>query len=451
VDPLGPASASGREPPSSNPQDRRRSGPSLYESLVEDAFEFIVTIGSDLSVRYTNPALSTLLGYPRADVIGRGIAEFVHPDDFDRALIALTGWHKWGSPSGSTSFRLRHADGMWVTFDVTASTVTDGAEEYLAIYGRPADYQHATEAVLARLMTGANRADSIAPVVDVFEWRLNDAQIAIAWYEPGSGHQFVSTGLPRELTGAEDEPGEPWARARATHEGVHEADLRTLDPTRWARAVELRRGTLWVEPVVDIGSGVPALVTVWSRENGPPAKGHAYGVELARVYIELILRWVHQVEQLKVAAHTDPLTGLPNRRALFDLLEAAPVGGALLFCDLDRFKPINDELGHSAGDEVLRQVAVRLSAALRAGDVVARTGGDEFVVLARGASVEQADELARRLSDAMAAPFPVDGREVVVGITVGLAHTTETLDEATLADADRALLEAKASRRPPLD
>lgn len=437
------------ELPSSTPGERRVSRAPLYASLVDDAFEFIVTVGPDLLVRYANPALSKLLGHATDDVVGRSIVEFVHPNDFDRALTAMAGWQNWGSPSGATSFRLRHADGEWVTFDVTASTVTDGVEEYFAIYGRPADYQHATEAVLARLMTGANRADSIAPVLDVFEWRLNDAQIAIAWFEPGAGHQFVSTGLPRELTGAEHEPGRPWERARAMREAVHEPGLRTLDPTRWERAVEFGRGSLWVEPVVDIGSGVPALVTVWARENGPPAEGHAYGVELARLYVELILRWVHQVDQLTVAAQTDPLTGLPNRRALFDLLDAAPIGGALLFCDLDRFKPINDELGHSAGDEVLRQVAKRLAGAVRVGDVVTRTGGDEFVVLARGATADQADDLALRLSAAMVEPFPIAGRAVTVGITVGLAHTTETLDEATLADADRALLQAKASR-PPL-
>jgi diguanylate cyclase (GGDEF)-like protein/PAS domain S-box-containing protein len=420
----------------------------LYRSIVEDAFEFVVTIGPDLTVRFANQALTRLLGRPVDEVVGRGIQDFVHPDDFERALLAVSGWERWGAPAGATSFRLRHGDGRWLTFDVTASTVTDGDGEYFAVYGRPADYQHATEAVLANLLTGASRTESLAPVVDLFEWQLNESHVAIAWYEAGVGHQFVSTGLPRELTGAEDHPGGPWLEARSTGQAVHRPDSSSLDPARRVLADEAGRGSLWVEPIDDVTSGVAALVTVWARADGPPAHGHAFGMALSHVYVELILRWTQQVTQLDAQAHTDPLTGLPNRRALYSVLEAVPSDGALLFCDLDRFKPVNDELGHNAGDEVLREVARRLSHAVRTDDLVARVGGDEFVIVARETTEDQARELADRLASIMAEPVEVAGQPVTVGITVGVAHSTGHLDQSTLDAADRDMLEAKARVRP---
>ncbi len=427
-------------------ESQAEASQALYQSLVEDAFEFVVTVDAGLTVHYANRSLFTLLGWTPHDVVGNSIVDFVHPDDLERAASALAGWPQWGTPAGASSFRLRHVDGSWLTFDITASTVTDGLEQYVAVYARPADYQHATEAVLTRLMTGASRAESLAPVVDVFEWRLNRAQIAVAWYEEDLGHQFVSTGLPRALTGAEDDPGSPWAEARATGRPVQHAHPGVLDPRRCQLAVDTDRGGLWVEPVPDITSGVPALVTVWTRAGGPSPAGHAYGMAMARVYVELILRWTHQVAQLSTAAHTDPLTGLPNRRALYHLLDHPTGGGAVLFCDLDRFKPVNDVLGHHTGDEVLRQVGARLTGALRGDDLVARVGGDEFVVVARGATGAQADELAHRLTAAMVAPFQVADRSVSVGLTIGVAHSPVRLDQQTLADADRAMLRVKVGR-----
>jgi diguanylate cyclase (GGDEF)-like protein len=141
------------------------------------------------------------------------------------------------------------------------------------------------------------------------------------------------------------------------------------------------------------------------------------------------------------------LTGLANRKALFDLLEAGQTHGALLFCDLDRFKPVNDRYGHAAGDRVLRQIAQRMRAAVREGDLVARAGGDEFVVVARDATPEQVAALAQRIRSAVAEPTQVGDDEVIVGVTIGVAHADGALDESTLAGADEALMAAKANGR----
>ncbi|MDY7089452.1 MAG: sensor domain-containing diguanylate cyclase [Actinomycetota bacterium] len=156
-------------------------------------------------------------------------------------------------------------------------------------------------------------------------------------------------------------------------------------------------------------------------------------------------------ERLAHEAQHDALTGLPNRRRLQDALghslREEPV--AVLFVDLDGFKPVNDAHGHEAGDELLRQVAERLSACVRERDVVARVGGDEFVILMPGVS-EPADTVATsaRIQHALDVPFVIDGHEVRVGASVGehLAPGASDPDEALRA-ADHAMYTVKRSRR----
>lgn len=152
----------------------------------------------------------------------------------------------------------------------------------------------------------------------------------------------------------------------------------------------------------------------------------------------------------------DALTGLPNRllfgRLLDETLRAAgsEEGTAVLFCDLDRFKHINDSLGHAAGDELLRQVSARLRGEVRPGDAVGRLGGDEFAVLLADIDDErQPFAVATRLVDALDEPFRIEGREVRITASVGVAlHAgTDGRGDKLLAAADSAMYIAKQSGR----
>jgi diguanylate cyclase (GGDEF)-like protein len=153
----------------------------------------------------------------------------------------------------------------------------------------------------------------------------------------------------------------------------------------------------------------------------------------------------------------DALTDLPNRILLRDRLEKAVSGVrrgdgglAALMLDLDRFKEVNDSLGHAVGDALLRAVAQRLKACVRDGDTIGRLGGDEFTILAsvtEGAS--EAAALAQRISAALAAPFPLDGCQVSVGTSIGIAIAPEdSVDpDDLLKKADLALYRAKTEGR----
>ena len=152
-------------------------------------------------------------------------------------------------------------------------------------------------------------------------------------------------------------------------------------------------------------------------------------------------------ERLAHEAQHDPLTGLPNRRRMQDALGSSlrTDAVAVLFVDLDGFKPVNDAYGHEAGDELLRQVADRLSRCVREGDVLSRVGGDEFVVLMPGVlDPADAEAMSRRVREAVEAPFTVGGREITIGASVGvhLAPSASDPDQA-LRSADHAMYVVK--------
>jgi len=155
-------------------------------------------------------------------------------------------------------------------------------------------------------------------------------------------------------------------------------------------------------------------------------------------------------------AQTDRLTGLRNRSFFLGALQEITIGAgssgyAVLLLDLDRFKNVNDSLGHAAGDELLRLVALRLRSTLRDGDVVARLGGDEFaVILAGGAEMHKLSlDLARRISKLIAEPFELLGQRVEIGTSIGIALSPEhgTDQEQLLKKADLALYRSKSAGR----
>ena len=162
-------------------------------------------------------------------------------------------------------------------------------------------------------------------------------------------------------------------------------------------------------------------------------------------------------QKLSEMASFDTLTGLPNRNLLNDrlgqaLAHASRNSGlmAVGFVDLDRFKIINDTLGHDAGDELLKEIARRLSACLRSSDTVARQGGDEFVVVLNDlARPEDATLVAQKLLDALCPPMTLSGREIVPGASLGFALYPQDGDnlQALLMSADKAMYAAKQAGR----
>lgn len=187
---------------------------------------------------------------------------------------------------------------------------------------------------------------------------------------------------------------------------------------------------------------------VWARTRVSTTEDD--GVMLAITHIEDVTEQRRAAEQLRYAARHDELTGLPNRSYLLHLLHdrLATAGVdevAVLFVDLDQFKVINDSLGHEVGDELIRVVSERLRGALRDDDVLARFGGDEFVVAMAGDPIDVAERLRR----AVRPPVTVAGHELFVTASIGYAtnHEPSMSPNDMLRDADAAMYRAKARGR----
>ena len=162
-------------------------------------------------------------------------------------------------------------------------------------------------------------------------------------------------------------------------------------------------------------------------------------------------------KRLQQLAHYDELTGLANRSLLTDRLDQAIQRGrrhqtklAVLFFDLDNFKPVNDEYGHAFGDKLLQETATRLNAIIRSNDTIARMGGDEFVVVLEDLhSKQDAAETANKIIDAINVPCQIEGHTVNVGSSVGISiYPDDSHDgHGLLKCADKAMYTAKANGR----
>ena len=193
--------------------------------------------------------------------------------------------------------------------------------------------------------------------------------------------------------------------------------------------------------------GGPARHMQWSIERDD-STGFYFGVGRD------ITEERRMTQDLRQLAYTDTLTGLANRAMLVHLLEEQLAEGkrpAILFCDLDRFKIVNDSLGHAAGDELLRLLGRRLETLLSAdGVVAARFGGDEFVVMLNDATLERALDVAEDVRRTVTSGFIIDGRRVKIGVSIGIALSVgDAAHDAKhlLGEADTAAYQAKESNR----
>ncbi len=365
-----------------------------YRALVDQAPEGVFI--ADPQGRYTdvNDAACRLLGCSRDEVVGRSIRDVIPAQDVDRFWGAKV---MHGRTTVGESSLLRN-DGTYLPVEISATLLRDGRWQ---AFVRDIARRRRSEAELrqaAIVFHGTTEAilitDAGARVVAV-----NAAFTAISGYAPeevmGRNPRFQKSGRHDEAFYAA-----MWESLNAT--GKWQGEI-------WNRR---KRGDIY-----------PAWMNVSAVKDARGTVTH---------YVSLlsdISAMKEVVDRLDHLAHHDPLTGLPNR-----LLFTATLGHALdraqrhrqivalLFLDLDRFKLINDTLGHPAGDQLLVEVSGRLRRCIRAQDMVARVGGDEFVIVLEDlAAPHGAAQLARKVLAAVAEPLMLDGKEVVTTTSIGIA------------------------------
>ncbi|WP_441743951.1 sensor domain-containing phosphodiesterase [Flavobacterium sp. W21_SRS_FM6] len=200
-------------------------------------------------------------------------------------------------------------------------------------------------------------------------------------------------------------------------------------------------------------------IQTYNQQLAEKVKERTEELNQTNLYLQKQIEERKQIQQqLEYDAHHDGLTGLANRVLFNHRLELAVANKlrypqnnfAVVFIDLDRFKQINDSLGHHAGDCFLREVAQRISSCIRGHDLLARLGGDEFVVLFDNFEVEKdIEEISSRIINAIAEPFVIDNKEVYSGASIGIAYIENGYQSADeiLRDADAAMYQAKSSGR----
>lgn len=279
--------------------------------------------------------------------------------------------------------------------------------------------------------------------------------------DEGQGLQTVAcpnlpSGFVWELNGLN--PG-PFTGAAGTavfrEHAVFSADVETDRIWNERRAIARRHGiqAAWAMPIFAAGTKrILGAVAVYLERTGNPSDPERAFLEMAAQLSSIAIERKELESRLTHQAFHDALTGLPNRALFSDRVQHAldrtarhdePI--ALLLLDLDDFKAVNDRLGHSAGDELLRTIAERLRGCLRSADTPARLGGDEFAILLEGTDEASARAIAARILDEISQPIVIMGSEFRIGGSVGIALGTGSKERMPdlLRSADTAMYAAK--------
>jgi diguanylate cyclase (GGDEF)-like protein/PAS domain S-box-containing protein len=400
--------------------------------VLAQAYDAILLIDGDGRVRYASEDVVRLLGRRPDALIGTSGVDLLHPDERVEALTELV--------SNLEGPRLRSAT------RIVRLAQPDGSFREVEIFGVNTLERFGGYTIGLRELTDRRVSDRVMAADDVLFRRLAtistdlmvlvDQSMGVVYVSP-----TVTTMLGYSIEAAQALPVPEFVDHRDRPD-LERAIAQAMNQPGAPHRLELRAATSdggirWVElTVVDLFDDrlVGSLVL------------HARDVHARRV-VE---------DELRFRAMHDPLTGLPNRYSFVEHLSSAtPVAEssrghtALIFCDLDGFKEVNDRHGHSVGDEVLRQSGERLRLAVRPDDLVARIGGDEFCVVCRGlASVQDAMEIAERIRTAIREPIDA-ATGVGVGVSIGIAWSSGGVfdGDQLLSVADRAMYVAKSAGR----
>jgi diguanylate cyclase (GGDEF)-like protein/PAS domain S-box-containing protein len=458
-----------------------RSSERRFRALVEQSFDSIVVLERDGRVRYASPSTDEMSGFPAGSMVGKDFLELVHPDDVDSVREALATSSPDPRAQQQLTFRARRADGSWLTIEAAALDLSgDPSVQGVVLTGRDVTLQHeaastvrASEArvleqasILEMIATSTPLPETLAEMCRMVESHLSGVRCTVllvsadgSTLRHGAAPSFPAS-FARAIDGlpiAEGSAGCGTAAARG--EVVMVADLAT-DPTCAPFADLAREHAIhgcWSVPIrASSDERVLGTFAAYVDEARKPSSAEESMLESVAQLASIAIERSAFEDRLAHQAHHDPLTALPNRTLFGELLEhalrrAQRSGSALavLFLDLDRFKVVNDSLGHDAGDELLAALAQRLSAALRPGDIVARFGGDEFTVLCEDLLAVSADRqaigVAERLLDALHEPFLVESEEQFVSASIGIAIGLTGFErpEALVRDADAAMYRAK--------
>ena len=378
----------------------------------------VITKSEVATIVAIDSATTLMLGWSPEDMVGRSTLEFIHPDDHIRAIDNWMSRFAGERGQGAHAVRLRYLckDGAWLWIE-TSNDFQSHEDGSTVVESQLIDVSEEMSAIEA-LRQSEQFLRRVTDTVPVGLFHIA-ADGSVAFVNPVLRELIGDISFPsyRELAGAMSSDGDLLAGAieKIMKDGA-DADL-----------------GLALKP----DSGRSAMVTLRAVTDDIRVLG--------------VLGCVVDVTELKSLADTDVLTGLQNRRSIVGLLESELIrqsgNVSVIFADLDGFKQINDQYGHQVGDQLLAEVASRLSSALRPGDRIGRLGGDEFLIFCPGITKpEVADAIAHRLQAALDDEFRLPEATVHVLASLGVAcgGPGATVDDL-ISRSDAAMYEAKQS------
>ena len=416
--------------------DALRASEVRFRTLTESLPVGVYQSDIDGHLVYMNPQLSALVDHPDGPMSYQDALGPVHPDDFDRVARGLLAVLRRGGAFHDQYRVISDDDTVRWWSNRTTATV----DKHGAVTGLIGSVEDVTVLLAAREQN-ARLAGIIESTSDL-----------VAITEAPSGNLVYLNGAARKIFGLFD----------TDITLVSGLTLYTSDNSPlYRRSILplLLRGEPWSGELTMINADGSELL-VWQTMT-PVLRADGTLHQVSTVGRDVTERRRFEADLAYQATH-DSLTGLPNRALLLDHLELALARAerdnrlvALLFLDLDRFKSVNDTLGHDVGDELLAQAARLLTNVVRPSDTVARLGGDEFVILCDDVEDQQyAEAVARRVAAAIESrPFLVGDTELVITASIGIALSTggQAHPEALLRDADAAMYRAKDMGRARLE
>ena len=412
-----------------------------FEAIARVTQNVFLITDEQFNVIFINPAIKEIVGHSPQDILTHRLLPVVHPDDLSEYQEKLHSLRKDGSGSVFFRHRIQHKDGHWVWLETRGyNMLHDNAINGLVF---------STQDISARLSAERKLEDEHALLRAVLD--QNPSMIYATDIE---GRFTISNRSFQRRLGyaSEDE-----LRGKTTYDVMLTQVSEAQKPTAYKLAAESYRQDLSViesgEPLrgMEIQGLWKRNVHRWYRTNKYPlhdSQGNPIGIlNTTRDITES----KEYESKLRYQAHHDPLTGLPNRRYLLEKVAESiaskpqsPDDYAMLFCDLDFFKNVNDTHGHEFGDKCLKELSKRLLSQLCNSDFVARFGGDEFVIFVKS-DLFCATIKAQALLHALTAPLILDEVVVKVGASIGIALLRP--DHATpmelIRDADAAMYQAK--------
>ncbi len=453
-------------------QERR----SVLARITETLRDIVVLTDERMTITYVSPSIETMLGHRVHDVLGAHVTSLLHEAELPSAERHLA--NRFRDRDGSTLVhRMRHADGSERYVETLIHVLDDGAVfSARDVSERRANQVRLEQEAAFRSALVALTNDMLGQALDegfyqrVLERTIElvpDAQGgSMVLQDEDGAFRFVAAVefdlaalATLRLTPDEIGPRAPSVERIEVHDTEGRLGPDTLDA--FARAGRLREISATLSVPITIGGVARGYMNLDNFERRDAFVGDSHGIAAAlTAQVGIALQRLQLERDLeaerrryeRLASH-DPLTGLPNRRLFQDRLEQTVArahrrksGVAVLYLDLDGFKDVNDTLGHDVGDELLAAAARRLVEQVRAEDTVARLGGDEFgVILADVAQWEDAGLVAEKLGEAIDAPFSLRGRNVLVGVSIGIALYPEDarLSDGLMKAADVAMYRVK--------